>query len=99
MAKKLNIILCAGANGRAVIVGTVARKPIVGEPVEVRDARMVLRWDSACGGLLGLAANGPKADTRLTAPVPRVVETVWQEWVELTPDAKAAIDRWASWRS
>ncbi len=94
----MRIMLCCGENGRAVIVGDVEAEPVAGEPVDLRDARMVLRWDAACGGLLGLAATGPRGDTRITHAVPRTVETRWQEWVEVTPAAAAEIDGWAPWQ-
>jgi len=92
MAKK--IILCCGQNGRAVIYGTVTKAPVAGEPVMLTDARMVLYWSAACGGLLGLAARGPQDDTRITHAVPTVVETVWQEWVECTEEAAEGLDSW-----
>jgi hypothetical protein len=91
----MKIILCAGSNGRAVLIGDVAGEPVPGEPVEMTTARMVLYWDVPCGGLLGLAARGPKGDTRITAPVSRLVETVWQEWV--TVDAAEAVDAWPAY--
>ncbi len=90
----MKIILCAGKNGRAVLIGDVPRAPTAGKPVTLKSARMVLHWSEKCGGLLGLAAGGPKPGTRITAAVPRVCETVWQEWVEMTADAAAGVDRW-----
>ena len=93
---KLPIILCCGENGRAVIFGRVHAAPVAGAPVEIFGARMILCWSRECGGLLGLAAHGPKTNTRITAAVPRIVETRWQEYVEVVPDAAVAIDRWAS---
>ena len=92
--KTIPIILCCGANGRAVIYGRVPRMPTPGKPVTLTDARMVLRWDAECGGLLGLAAKGPRADTRITHAVPRIVETVWQEVVQCSPEAAREIEAW-----
>ena len=88
------IILCCGKHGRAVVYGWVDEVPTPGEPVTLHDARMVLRWSAECGGLLGLAARGPRAGTRITAAVPRTQETRWQEWVECTPEGQEAIDAW-----
>lgn len=88
------IILCAGTSGRAVLCGYVDELPVAGEPVLLHNARMVLRWDAACGGLLGLAAGGPRGDTRITAAVPRTLETVWQEWVEVAEAAVGGINAW-----
>ena len=92
------IILCCGSNGRAVIYGKVDSDPTPGQPVTLYDARMVLRWDGQCGGLLGLAAGGPKADTRITCAVGQVVETVWQEMIEVNTEAAVALDGWAAFR-
>jgi len=94
---KKPIILCAGQNGRAVIFGHVASDPVAGQPVTLYDAKMVLRWDSACGGLFGLAAQGPKADTRLTHAVAETTETVWQEWVAVSADAASALLKWPAY--
>jgi len=94
MAKK--IILCCGPNGRAVIIGNVEADPVPGEPVHLTDARMVLYWSSDCGGLLGLAARGPRGSTRITVSVPSITETSWQECICLTEVAAKKVDQWPS---
>lgn len=90
------IILCCGTTGRSVVYGRVETLPEAGQPVTLHGARMILRWRQR--GLLGLASLGPVpgTDTRITGAVPRVCETVWREWIEVTPEAAAAIDAWAS---
>jgi len=87
------IILCAGPNGRAVIFGLVTEDPVPGEPVTLRDARMVLRWEGG-SGLFGLAANGPQPGSRITAPVESTTATVWREVIEVSPAAADAITGW-----
>ena len=87
------IILCCGANGRAVVYGWVEKDPVPGKPVTLYDARMVLRWEGS-GGLFGLAAKGPEGRSRITASVERVVETSWQEHVIVSPKAAQALDDW-----
>lgn len=89
---KKPIILCCGASGRALVYGYVDGDPVAGQPVTLRDARMVLRF--AVHGLFGLAAKGPAGDTRITHAVPATTETVWQEWIAVTTDAATAIDGW-----
>jgi hypothetical protein len=87
------IILCCGANGRAVIYGRVESEPVPGEPVELHGARMVIYW-AGPAGLFGLAAKGPAGGSRLTHAVSRTTETVWQEWIAIEPDAAEKIDAW-----
>ena len=93
-SRKKQIILCCGANGRGVVFGTVTKLPVPGQPVELRDARMIIYWSKECGGLFGLAARGPKTSTRITHVVPRTTETVWQEWTEVTPEVGQKISEW-----
>ena len=95
--KTHHIILCCGANGRGVVYGEVSKKPVPGEPVTLRNARMVLRWSTACGGLFGLAAMGPRGqptDTRITHAVAETTETVWREYIVVSP---AAAQQFAAW--
>lgn len=85
MNNKTPIILCAGKNGRALVFGWVDINPVPGEPVELYDAQMILQFPS--GGTFGLAAEGPPEGSKLTKVVPKVTETVWQEYLEVTPVA------------
>lgn len=89
----IDIILCCGAHGRAVVFGSVEKEPVPGEPVRLYDARMILYW-AGSGGLFGVAATGPDDGSRLTAPVPVVVETCWQEWLAVSDGAAAKIRAW-----
>ena len=91
----MRIILCCGEKGRAVIVGDVTEEPVSGQPVRLTDCRMVLYWDVKCGGLFGLAANGPRGDTRITASIEVVVETAWCEWCAVSSVAAKEIDKWS----
>ena len=88
------IILCAGMNGRAVIIGKVFTDPVPGQPVHLHDARMVLYWAAECGGLFGLASRGPRGATKITAPIPEIVEPVWQEWMALTDASAREVEKW-----
>ena len=38
-----------------------------GETIKLKDARNCLYWSRACGGFMGLAANGPLGDSRVGA--------------------------------
>lgn len=88
------IILCCGANGRGVVYGYVDSDPVPGEPVKLHNARMVMYWARECGGLFGLAAKGPKGDTRISHEVPDTTATVWQEFITVSKDAAKLIDEW-----
>lgn len=91
---RIPILLCATPTGRAVIFGYVDRRPIPGEAVTLHDARMVLYWDCACGGIFGLAANGPKGDTRVTSSIVETTATVWREWIRVSDSAVVAFREW-----
>ncbi len=87
-------IVCCGTNGRAVLIGESEAQPEAGKPIELTNARMVLYWDSACGGLLGLASNGPKGSTRITASVSKHGDECVKQWVAVSPQARKEIDSW-----
>jgi len=75
---EIPVIVCGGANGRAVIFGWVTDMPHPETPVEIHRARMVLYWPRECGGLLGLSQRGPREGLRLTCSVPIVRDTCRQ---------------------
>ena len=89
-------IICGGSIGRTVVYGYLDGEPVVGEPVTIHQARMVLRWDEACGGLFGLATNGPRGDTRLTDSVDQAQDTVRQS-LTVTDEAAKSMNGWASY--
>ena len=91
--KTIPIILCAGQNGRALVYGYVESEPEPGQPVRITSARMVIYYPS--GGTFGLAASGPPQGSRVTAAVDVTVETVWQEWLSVSPAAAEKFDGWA----
>jgi hypothetical protein len=87
-------LVCCGENGRAVIYGRAAEAPVVGQPFGLKGARMVLSWSSECGGLFGLAANGPKTDTRITPAVSYHQDICAKQVIGV--DCPEAFDQWAS---
>ena len=82
-------IICGGAIGRAVIFCWIDAEPVSEQPIVMHDARMVLYWPAGCGGLLGLAANGPREGLRMTSSVARVTDTVRQSLAVSAEAAKA----------
>jgi hypothetical protein len=93
----MKAIICGGATGRAVIYGEVDEFPAADTPVKIRNARMILRWDEECGGLLGLSQIGPKGDTRLTRAVDLVSDTARQA-LTVSSEAAVALDAWPNYR-
>ena len=93
----MNILLCCGGQGRAVLFGRVDADPVPGASVVLYDARMILYWSAPCGGLLGLAASGPKEGTRISARVERVIETCWQQCLSVSTEAAAQIAGWPTY--
>lgn len=87
-------LVCCGTNGRAVLVGESATEPVAGQPIRLTNARMVLYWSSECGGLLGLAAKGPRTSTRITATVSSHGDECVRQWVEVSEKARKEIDGW-----
>jgi hypothetical protein len=88
------VLVCSGANGRAVVYGYVDRIPAVDEGVTIHDARMILEW-SGRSGLFGVAARGPADGSRLTAAVSSVVCRARQV-LEVAPEAAQVLDGWPS---
>ena len=93
----LPAIICTGENGRCVVFGYVESIPLPEEKVRITNARMVLRWDGACVGLFGLAAQGPLDDTRLTRTIAETTCVVKQALV-VTDTAAEKIAAWADWK-
>ena len=90
----IHAIVCGGSQGKAVVYGECDALPVPGEPYTLRNARMVLRWSTECGGLFGLAASGPKGDTRLTSAVAVVSDEAARQVLSVSADAVAAFAAW-----
>ena len=90
-------ILCCGANGRCVIYTRLANEPNLGESARCpQGARMILRWTNI--GLLGTAAVGPAAGSRLSYPTVGDHQTPpVQGWLPCSEDAARAMEEWSSW--
>lgn len=86
-------LICCGANGRAVLLGYCEEEPVAGQPIKTTRCRMVLRWRNT-GGLLGLAAHGPKEGTRITAPVDFHGDECVRQYTSVSDEAAAAIEAW-----
>jgi len=92
--KETPVIVCGGSQGRAVIYGYVSNVPEPEKSVTIKRAKMILRWAEI--GLLGVAAEGPRGDSRLTYAVPEVRDTC-RQCIVCSPKAAEALDAWPTW--
>ena len=95
--KKKPIILCAGENGRALVYGFVDSDPVPDKPVTLTDARMILYYPSACGGIFGVAASGPKEGARVTHAVAETASTVWCQWISVSDESMMRFADWPAY--
>lgn len=89
-----NVIICCGMNGRCVIFGECESEPVMGEPIVMYHARMVLYWSKDCGGLFGLAKNGPKQGSRLTDAVEKTATEAVRQWISVSGKAAKELKAW-----
>lgn len=89
-----SVIICCGLSGQCVVFGECESEPITGEPITLHNARMVLYWPTGCGGLFGLAANGPREGLRLTAAVKETATEVVRQWLAVTDEAAEGLREW-----
>ena len=87
-------IVCCGTNGRAVIVGECEHEPVCGEPITVRNARMILYWPASCGGLFGLAAKGARDGLRLTESVEATATEAVRQWLTMSAVVAEQLREW-----
>ena len=96
MTEEKPYLICCGHHGRAVLIGYSTTEPMAGQPITMSRVRMVLWWDSECGGLLGLAADGPKGKTRITPAVERHGDERVRQWVAVSTTAMRRVEAWPS---
>ena len=94
--KRIPIILCATEKGRACLFGYVDAEPIVGQPVKMYDVRMILYF--ARSGILGHASTGPEEETRMTGPVPWLIESTWAQCFAVSFMAEEKLRNWPNWK-
>ena len=87
-------IICCGMNGQAVVIGECEVEPITGEPIKLHNARMILYWPAACGGLFGLAAKGPKEGLRLTESVEATATEAVRQWLTVSDEVAQQLRQW-----
>lgn len=89
-----SVIICCGDRGRCVVFGECEQEPVSGQSITLHNARMVLYWPSACKGLFGLAANGPKDGLRLTSAVAKTQTDDVKQWLSVSDDIAQRMQQW-----
>ena len=87
-SKKRWVIVCTEKRG--VFCGRVSGPTDGVDPVVLTDAQMAVYWSADVRGVLGLAATGPTAGCRITAPVPRMELRGVTAIMDCTPEAVQA---------
>lgn len=77
--------------------GQCESEPVTGEPITLHQARMVLYWPTSCGGLFGLAANGPKDGLRLTDTVEQTATEAVRQWLSVSNKAAEGLQKWPAY--
>ena len=88
-------------NERWIVVTTKARGVFFGkgnpnpgdDPIHLEHAQMCVYWSRDVRGVIGLAASGPTADSRVTKPAPSMEVRGITAVIDCTPEAVEA------WRS
>lgn len=92
----MKAIICAGETGRVLIYGDVYGLPQPNEPVTIRNARMILRFDGV--GLFGFASKGPNdGDNRLTSAVAETT-CIARQAIVVSDEAAEQIDALPDYR-
>ena len=88
-----------GQTGQPVVVTTEHRGVFFGylapgadralRVLELAGAQMCVYWSSDVRGILGLAATGPTAGSKVTRPVPRMTLQGVTSVIDVTPEAVA----------
>jgi hypothetical protein len=86
------VIVCGGETGRALVYGYVTEVPKPGSPVEIHEARMILRWEGA-RGLFGIAKYGPEGNSRITCSV-SIVRDICRQVLLVTKEAEEVLNGW-----
>ena len=90
---KLRPVLVTTAN-RGVFFGYATKTD--GQTIKLANARNCLYWDRKCGGFMGLAANGPIADSRVGAKADIEIRNITSV-TEVTAVAAKVWDEKATW--
>jgi hypothetical protein len=58
---------------------------------------MVLYWPATCGGLFGLAANGPQKGLRLTETVEATATEAVRQWLTVPDGVAEQLRAWPAY--
>lgn len=71
MSKERAVVVCTDENKRGVFFGYTETSVEAGK-ITLKRARMAVYWSKETRGVLGLAAGGPQAGSRVTHAVPSI---------------------------
>lgn len=90
MNEKVPVLITTDSTKRGVFMGFIDPADADKETLEAYEVRMAVYWSQDVKGVLGLAAEGPTKNCRITAAAKRAVLKGVTATIEITDDALAA---------
>lgn len=96
--KKIAALITTDNTKRGVFMGLIDPKDADKETIEAEEVRMAVFWSSSVRGVVGLAANGPDKECRITPAAPKATIKGVTAVMEMTDKALKAW-RQEPWKS
>lgn len=90
MKDKIAVLITTDNTKRGVFMGFINPNDADKETLEAEEVRMAVYWSSDVRGVIGLAANGPTKDCRITPAAKRAVIKGVTAVLEITDGAMKA---------
>lgn len=90
MKGKIPVLITTDNTKRGVFMGFIDPKDADKTTLEAEEVRMAVYWHNDVKGVIGLAANGPSKNCRITAAAPKVVLHGVTACAQITDEALAA---------
>jgi len=90
MKDKIPVLITTDHTKKGVFMGFIDPKDAEKETIEAYEVRMCVRWSPGIGGILGLAAQGPSKNCRISPATKRAFIKGVTAVCELTDDAVTA---------
>lgn len=88
--KKVAVLITTDSSKRGVFMGFIDPKHSGNETLEAEEVRMAVYWSPDVRGVVGLAANGPTKNCKITAPAKKAILKGVTAVLEITNEALAA---------